>query len=764
MKKSPTIQSMTLRGLALGAICFLTVGCDSESLSSRITEPHNNIDVDIRWTSYGIPHVKADDWKSLGYGYAYATATDGICVIAKDVVTVKGNLMPYFGEETRASDLFHRAVVTDALLAQYTAAQTPRAKSFSAGYVAGYNRYLRDNGDALPQSCKDAKWVQAITIDDINRLTVGVGIRYGLGQYLNNIVAAKPPSNDSTQAVSKVPTSASGSDSPPLASNAIAFGRAVTENGRGILFGNPHYPWSGPSRFHLIHMTLPGKVDVMGTSLLSTAGVSIGFNHDIAWSHTVSTGMRATLYKLELHPNHPTQYRVGDGYKTMQAREVSLATATGQETATVYFSHYGPIVVRDDLPWNTTTAYAVRDANLNNFQAAATYNAMWNASNVQEVVSALSLGGVSWVNTIAADSQGSALYADISAVPNVDSELLARCQIGEAKVGRSQMVVLDGSNADCAWLDSKKAKIAGTMPPESLPKLIRDDYVTNSNDSYWLSNPKQPLEGFSPIIGSERTARSLRTRAGLKFIDEILAAGPVKANEITSLIESHRNYGAELLLDDMLKLCSPENDSINASCAVLKTWDRTHRIESKGAHIWTEIMRTLHTDQSIYLVAFDEADPKNTPAGLKVLDQTVRTKLISAIEKAQQRLAKAEIALDATLGDIQYAQRNGRKISIAGGEGWSGAFSMTVTKLSDEAGVGYSPIIHGNSIIQFISWDDAGKVVPRGILTYSQSQEPDSPHYSDLTELYSRGEWIDFPFHEADIANDPNLTQLRLSE
>jgi acyl-homoserine-lactone acylase len=26
--------------------------------------------VDIRWTSYGIPHVKADDWGSLGYGFA----------------------------------------------------------------------------------------------------------------------------------------------------------------------------------------------------------------------------------------------------------------------------------------------------------------------------------------------------------------------------------------------------------------------------------------------------------------------------------------------------------------------------------------------------------------------------------------------------------------------------------------------------------------------------------------------------------------------
>ena len=30
----------------------------------------NRYNVDIRWTSYGIPHVKADDWGSLGYGFA----------------------------------------------------------------------------------------------------------------------------------------------------------------------------------------------------------------------------------------------------------------------------------------------------------------------------------------------------------------------------------------------------------------------------------------------------------------------------------------------------------------------------------------------------------------------------------------------------------------------------------------------------------------------------------------------------------------------
>ena len=48
------------------------------------------------------------------------------------------------------------------------------------------------------------------------------------------------------------------------------------------------------------------------------------------------------------------------------------------------------------------------------------------------------------------------------------------------------------------------------------------DFVTNSNDSYWLSNPDEPLEGYLPTIGPERTARRLRTRAGLVFLQEQL--------------------------------------------------------------------------------------------------------------------------------------------------------------------------------------------------------------------------------------------------
>jgi acyl-homoserine-lactone acylase len=84
----------------------------------------------------------------------------------------------------------------------------------------------------------------------------------------------------------------------PLGSNAWAFGKEVTANGSGMLLGNPHFPWSGPNRFYQLHLTIPGQIDVMGAGIGTYPMVSIGFNKDVAWSHTVSTGKRFTLYEL----------------------------------------------------------------------------------------------------------------------------------------------------------------------------------------------------------------------------------------------------------------------------------------------------------------------------------------------------------------------------------------------------------------------------------------------------------------------------------
>ena len=754
--------------LSLAAIATVDA-CAPDHVSPGSTTG-TRYNTEIRWTSYGIPHVRADDWGSLGYGFAYATATDAICVMAKDMAMANGELSAHLGPEDGnfESDVFHRAIITDDRLRHFAAGQSTDMLDYAAGYVAGYNRYLQDHVSKLPQSCNDESWVRPIDNLDVARLNVSLGIRYGLGRFSEDMVRARPPGTPVASGDTRFAWPAG------LGSNAVALGGGVTESGRGMLLGNPHYPWRGGSRFHIIHTTLPGKLDLMGASLYSTSFIAIGFNKDIAWTHTVSTALRFTVYELSLNPDNPMEYRYGDEFRPIDPHTVTVdvrgADGRGStEEHVVYMTHYGPLIVSDSLPWTADKAYAIRDAVLDNNAGTATYSALGIAQSVDDVEAAISQQGVYWTNTIAADRHGNAFYADISGTPNVDADLLEDCRVSVSGIP-GFVVVLDGSRTSCEWQSDSRSKVPGTLPAEEMPRLKRDDYVTNSNNSYWLANPAVPLEGYSPIIGPERTSRSLRTRAGLVFVEEQLAKdGKFSPEDLQGLLYSHRNFGAELLLDGVLQICDDgraevdlDGDAIDITpaCDGLRAWDRTANIDSRGGQVWTEFSRIARKIENLYAVPFDADDPVRTPRGINIEDAAVAAAVKQALAKGQKALTDAGVPLDAPWGDIQYASRNGKNIPIPGAQGWAGMFSMIVANLND--GKGYTPIMHGNSYIQVISWDKDGKLDPRGILTYSQSQEADSPHYSDLTELYSQKQWINFPFTEEEILADPNLKTITL--
>ena len=67
------------------------------------------------------------------------------------------------------------------------------------------------------------------------------------------------------------------------------------------------------------------------------------------------------------------------------------------------------------------------------------------------------------------------------------------------------------------------AERPGIFGPDNLPKAVRQDWVMNANDSYWLPNPAQKLEGFARIIGCEECERSLRTRMVYRYVQDRLA-------------------------------------------------------------------------------------------------------------------------------------------------------------------------------------------------------------------------------------------------
>src|SRR5437763_1858413 len=83
--------------LLVAAACLSTLAVPAlaSTASSQTTTP--SYDVTITRTEYGIPHIVASDYPSLGYGYGYAFAQDNLCTMAADYVTVMGERSRYFG-------------------------------------------------------------------------------------------------------------------------------------------------------------------------------------------------------------------------------------------------------------------------------------------------------------------------------------------------------------------------------------------------------------------------------------------------------------------------------------------------------------------------------------------------------------------------------------------------------------------------------------------------------------------------------------------
>jgi acyl-homoserine-lactone acylase len=701
---------------------------------------------EIRWTRYGVPHIKADSWGDLGFGYAYAVATNGVCVMAEEYATVKGERAKYFGasDENIHSDAFHLALLNDAKVAEYQAAQSESSATMDRGYAAGYNHFIEQNPDKLPARCKDEPWVKPIEEGDIARLTIGVSIRYGLGRVTEAIATATPNKKAMAARLVAVPAT--------MGSNALAFGSELTENGRGLLLGNPHYPWHGGSRFHIAHLTIPGEMDVMGAGLLTTPRLGIGFTDSIAWTHTVSTALRFTMFRLDLVDGNPHAYRLGNETRPIEAIKVAVDIGDGKEERTIYMTHLGPVLSTEDAPWTDEHVYVMRDVNYENYRAGDLYKAIARANNVEELKQALGkYQGAAFVNTIAADKQGGALYADMSAIPNVSAELIERCSTGTDRVNGQRVIMLNGSDPRCDWQVDGSAAAPGLMPPSQQPNLITASFVSNSNDSHWLSNPDHPLQGYSPIIGDEGTQRTLRTRAGLRFVKEVIEQERKFTQPIVQeILFSHRNFGAELFLDDVLSVCK-EDAKLAEACEVLAAWDRRQTINSVGAHIYTEFwLAAMEGIDAHYKIPFDPKQPATTPRGLTIDKAETREHLLKAMHAGVNKLSEANIPLDARWGDLQFAIRNDERIGVPGGLAETGMYSMIIPEFNEELGA-YNPIVHGNSYIQVVTWDDNGRPDANAILTYSQSPEPDSLNYADMTRLYAKGQWVDMPFTDAEI-------------
>ena len=872
----------TALGVTLG-IALLTAGCsddanidiadrdssDSMAEAGPTTPPEapaGGYAATIRTTTTGVPHILAADLGSAAFGEGYVQARDNVCLIADSILRATGRRAAFYGPGPDninvITDFSYRALgLADKAEAEFDELSDD-SKAMITGFAAGYNKYVAETAPAdLPSKCVSADWVQPITPEQLYAYYQLTALYASGDQFVTGVTfsAAPPGVNPSPRPASpdqagidlnhanRVARLGQIGGTPAdigksgdwavhdIASNAWGLGSEYTENGKGALLANPHFPYTGNRRLYQSQVTVPGRYNVNGATLIGVAIPLIGFNEHLAWSHTVSTARHFTAYQLALAEDDDLAYVKDNETRPITQRDITIDVANGTPTPTrltktFYYSEYGPMLagnlINANLPaWGNTlggqrVAYTYRDANTDTArQTVDQWLAMGSASNLDEFKAPFqACGSVLWTNTIYADDAGRAFYIDASATPHLSDEALAalatRRQANPLVAGLYQagVTLLDGSTSRDDWVEGD---CNGRVPYDGEPKLERADYVQNANDSFWVTNPDALLTDYSPLFGPVGQPLSPRTQMSLRLLDNPKDAGlsnvrpggedgKFTAREIIDTLYSNRAYYAETLLPALLDRCDAAGNtnidtgddnarSVAEGCAALADWNGVFDNDSTGAQVFRVFIAefTPHLNRELS-VAFNPEAPAttpNTPAPLA--GDAASDAMLGALARGLDTLDTAGIAYDAPLASVQYqrqsasgppggaAQYAGPRIPWPGTQNIEGGFNIVEPdtsrveegtryvrvapettlprsgQLSAEEGEGWS-IARGTSWHFGLAFTDQGPEA-YGLVSYSQSDDADSPYFSDQDLRYSNKNARRLRYSETAIADDDNL-------
>ncbi|MBF5046596.1 acylase [Aggregicoccus sp. 17bor-14] len=804
-------------GGALLALTLALAGCSDDKKGDETPPPSTTprYSAKLTRTSHGIPHITADSWGNAGFGQGYAFAEDHACILADQVLKVRGERARFMGagelNANVASDFVHLALDLRSRATAALQAQPPEVHDFIDGYIAGYNQYLKDVGGppGVKGWCAGKEWVRAIDEQDLMAHLLSLSLAASSTQFVSNIAAAVPPGTSGAGVrIDPVPLSSEKA----LASNGWAIGAERSASGKGMVVGNPHFPWEGELRLWESHLTIPGQLNIYGVSLMGTPGVLIGFNEHVAWTHTFSSGQRFSIYALPLIPGHPTQYLYNGAPRDMVKKTfgITVLQPDGSQlplSRDIWFSHYGPIISPFGVEWNSSFALTYRDANLDNKVFINQFLAMDRAKSLQEFQQAYSsVQGIPWVNTMATDRDGNVWYADASATPNHSAAALDRWRrIVQndsppasplnpliATLAGAGLIAFDGSDPANEWVEAPGARDPGLVPFAGVPQLSRRDFVFNANDSHWLANPAAPLTGFSPLQGLSRVPQSLRTRMNLTLLTEQKSGGASGADgnftldELKGAILSNRSMSEELVRADVVQRCKARptggeaRTDMSAACKVLESWDGRFDADSKGAVLWREFSVALSRSEptragTFFAVDFNPDQPITTPNTLTPAPASGPDPVLTALETAVARLQQGGKAPDVALKDAQYHLRGTTRFGLHGGLGRDGVANVVTyrkSKTSADPTTPQGPILdavsglttdgyvvnYGTSFLMAMEFTDAGPHA-EAFLTYGENEDPASPFYSDQLQLFTQKQWRPIRYTDADIAADPARTE-----
>jgi penicillin amidase len=360
----------------------------------------------IKRDTYGIPHVYADDRRSLFYGYGYAVAEDRLYQMEIVKRSAEGTVAQVLGPKYLETDKATRSNLDPASLLAQMKTLSPQDRAMFEGYAAGFNARIREvmahKTTLMPKAFLDNGFEPGVWKPyDVAAIWVGLILdRFFSGnmelsnlQLLDELKAARkpidgeriyrqlrPPEDPTAptiQAAGTPATAAVGTGQParlasnlrplsqqaanlyqagqiarigasaaagmPTASNAWLIAPSKSSADHTVLENGPQQGWFSPSIIYSVGLHGAG-FDITGATPIGLPAIFFGTNGRIAWGSTVGALDTNDLYQEHLDPADPHRYLYkGNALPMTVRRETIKVRGEADVPITVYSTVHGVV-------------------------------------------------------------------------------------------------------------------------------------------------------------------------------------------------------------------------------------------------------------------------------------------------------------------------------------------------------------------------------------------------------------------------------------
>ena len=722
------IALRALRSSAWNVVpCALLLALPANAQSNG-RAPDLSTQVEVRRTTHGIPHIKAQNLAAAAYALAYVQLEDYGPRVAMGLLRARGEMGRVFGRDSMEGDFnaqrdYQLAVENYARLDQLT-------RDVYEGFAAGVNRYVELHPQDFPAGFAPKFTGYDVAARDVNSASLAAARRF--------LARVNPLARRAGQSAAADPSNDASSEGPtgevePIeeGSNAWAFAPSRTKSGRAILLRNPHLAWN--AGYYEAHMTVPGVVDFYGDFRIGGPfGVVGGFNKDLGFATTNNAPDLDEIYALDVDPGRADHY-LFDGTSLPLERELVTVTykngnGLSTETREMWRTPLGPVIWRDGGKIHVLRAAAEGD-----FRGGEQFLRMMRATSLAEWKEAMRMRSRINSNFTYADRAGNIFYVWNASIPSLPHP----------------------SGGDSASVPARRTSEVWTryVPFDSLPQVLnpRGGYVHNENDAPYHTNLRQILDRAAYPANFPEPSLRLRSQLAVDLIDP---QRKLSLEDVITLKHSYRMLLADRVKDDLLAAIRAASPDANIAKAadVLSRWDNTAAPTSRGAVLfdaWWRFYTQGVSADSMFAEPWNVAKPTGTPRGLKDPTRAARA-FGQAVEEVTRRYGDVAVAW----GDVHRVRRGSVDVPVGGCGGALGCFRVLNFATNPD---GKRSVIGGDGWVLAVEFGaksgNATQTTPRAysVLAYGQSPREDSPYFSDQAAMFARGEMKRVAFTEGDI-------------